>query len=128
MSNKNSFHDSWEIQKDASSLGFDWTSISGVVEKVKEEIAEVEEALTRNDLEHAREELGDLFFATVNLARFLGAHPNDAIAEANRKFSRRFSLVCAKAEDRNLDMSRCSLPELDAIWDEVKRVESETKK
>jgi uncharacterized protein YabN with tetrapyrrole methylase and pyrophosphatase domain len=121
-------HKSWEVQNEASALGFDWSNISDVIKKVKEEIEEIEEALGRQDTKHAAEELGDLFFASVNLARFLDVHPSDVMHAANTKFSRRFSQVKAIVDARNLDMRRCSLKDLDAIWDEVKRREHGEKK
>ena len=127
MKQGNSFNSSWEIQNEASALGFDWPDIGGVLEKVKEEIGEIEEALALNDQDHAREELGDLFFAAVNLARFLNVHPNESMRDANEKFQRRFTSVKEIAAAREIDMSRCELSELDAIWDEVKRVESNRK-
>lgn len=123
MNQNNCFNSSWEIQNKASALGFDWPNIGGVLEKVKEEIGEIEEALERNDDNHAREELGDLFFATVNLARFLDVHPNDAMRSANEKFKRRFASVKKIVSAREIDMSGCELSELDAIWDEVKGTE-----
>ena len=128
MSDANGLDQSWGIQNEASSLGFDWPDISGVIEKVKEEIAEIEDALRDENMENAREELGDLLFATVNLARFLDQHPNDAMVSANQKFLCRFNQVRQIAKSRGLDMKRCSLDQLDAIWDEVKRGEGGEKK
>lgn len=128
MERVNSMHDSWSIQCAASDSGFDWPDISGVLEKVKEEVAEIEKALRENNHEQAREELGDLFFASVNLARFLDAHPCDVMESANEKFLDRFERVQAIVATRNLDMKACTLEELDEIWGEVKQGESPRKK
>ncbi|MFP6615658.1 MAG: MazG nucleotide pyrophosphohydrolase domain-containing protein [Candidatus Hydrogenedentota bacterium] len=128
MEPPNSMNESWKIQNEVSALGFDWPDIKGVLIKVREEVAEIEEALLKNDKTHAREELGDLFFATVNLARFLDVHPCDAMQSANEKFRRRFASVEEIISTRNIDMESCSLEELDAVWDEVKRAESDGKK
>lgn len=128
MTESNRLDESWRMQADASAQGFDWDSIDGVLDKVNEEIAEIREALHRDDVRHACEELGDLFFAAVNLARFLEVHPSDALHGANEKFQRRFFSVTAIAEARNIDLRKSSLSELDAIWDEVKRAESDAKK
>lgn len=128
MERLNGMHESWEMQNEASALGFDWPDISGVLDKVKEEITEIEDALRKGDATHAREELGDLFFATVNLARFLDEHPCDAMHAANEKFRRRFMRVREIVVVRNMEMERCSLEELDAIWNEIKRAESGEKK
>jgi nucleoside triphosphate diphosphatase len=128
MEHGNSFNTSWNIQHEASALGFDWPHIGEVLDKVKEEVSEVEEAVARGDFDHAREELGDLFFAVVNLARFLKIHPNEAMDDSNIKFNRRFDSVKAIVAARGIDMGDCELSELDSIWDEVKGAENQMKK
>jgi uncharacterized protein YabN with tetrapyrrole methylase and pyrophosphatase domain len=128
MSDTNSLDDSWEIQRKASATGFDWPEITGVLDKVREELTEIEDALRDGDITHAQEELGDLLFATVNLARFLDIHPRDALNDANVKFQKRFDQVCAIARERKIDMKVTNLDALDEIWDEVKGAESKEKK
>jgi len=110
----------WTMQVKASEVGFDWPEIGGVLDKVHEELGEVVEALDEADIEHAQRELGDLFFASVNLARFLGIHPVRALEEANRRFANRFAMVKSVAAEQALDLRSCTLGELDAIWNSVK--------
>lgn len=85
-----------KIQKKVSQRGFDWSEIQGVLEKVREELNEVEEEIEQRDAERLRHEIGDLLFAAVNLARHLEVNPEQALNQANRRFSERYSLV---AED-----------------------------
>ena len=85
-----------KIQKKVSQRGFDWSEIQGVLDKVREELNEVEEEIEQRDDERLRHEVGDLLFAAVNLARHLEVNPEQALNQANRRFSERYSLV---AED-----------------------------
>jgi len=114
--------DSWSIQSDASALGFDWPDISGVFDKVREELGEIVSAWNEQDSEQARRELGDLLFATVNLARFLEADPNVELHRANERFNRRFALLKEEVQQQGLVMRDCTLEELDRIWERVKKV------
>ena len=113
---------SWEIQEAASALGFDWPDISGVFAKVHEELGEIEQAWNAGDREHARRELGDLLFATVNLARFLDADPNHELERANERFTRRFDLLQEQIKHDGLILEQSSLAELDVIWERVKKM------
>ena len=113
--------ESWAIQEAASKRGFDWPDISGVFAKVREEIQEIEAALEAGDAEHACRELGDVLFATVNLARFLHANPAAELERANGRFNQRFALLSAELDREGLKMEACTLAELDAVWDRVKR-------
>jgi uncharacterized protein YabN with tetrapyrrole methylase and pyrophosphatase domain len=125
MQEANSLNRAWDVQQAASAVGFDWPEISGALAKVREEVAEVEEALASGDIDHAREELGDLVFALVNVARFLEHHPNVALHQATNKFEARFAQVKAIVEDEGKAIAHCSLAELDAVWDRVKAGNSE---
>jgi MazG family protein len=107
------------IQERAAKVGFDWTTASGPLEKVREEIAEVE----KSESAAHYEELGDLLFACVNLARHLGADPEDALKSANRKFVRRFRKVADELRKQGKDIGKTDLAEMDAIWDGIKKDE-----
>jgi MazG family protein len=108
----------YRLQERAAGVGFDWPDAAGPMDKVKEEIAEVEQEHTKGV--RLEEELGDLLFAVVNLARKLGLEPNRALERANAKFTRRFEAVEQLAGERGLDVGRASLEELDGLWEEVK--------
>lgn len=114
-----------KVQKKAADVGFDWTDVSFAVDKVKEETAELIEAynLVEGDLVTVTEELGDLLFSVVNVARFLKVDPEEALRMTTDKFIRRFSHV----EDRSLacgkPMEDMSLEEMDKLWDEAKELE-----
>ena len=108
------------IQSDASALGFDWPGVSGVLDKVREEVAEIEEAARAGDLEHARCELGDLLFATVNLARFLDGDPGEELHKANLRFVERFDMLKEEIAHEGRAIADCTLAELDVVWERVK--------
>ena len=118
----------YRLQEDAAHVGFDWPDAQGPLEKVKEEIAELDQegrdgGWGMRDV--LMDELGDLLFAVVNLSRKLGVDPDRALQQANAKFSRRFEQVQRLAQDRGLELGRASLAELDMLWDEVKRTEND---
>ena len=109
------------IQERVATVGFDWPSAHGAFAKVGEELEEVRQALAAEPSPALEEELGDLLFAVVNLARLSGAHAMRALAAANRKFTDRFEQLERLARARGLVLGDASLEELDALWDEVKR-------
>lgn len=111
----------YRVQSAAAGVGFDWDDWTGALDKVREETAEVAEALRAGDAAHAEEEVGDLLFAVVNAARLGGVHPVPALLRANAKFAARFQAVEALARQRSLPLPGTPLAELDALWDEVKR-------
>ncbi len=114
-----------KVQGRAASAGFDWEGVEGALAKVDEELAELQEALEGGAGKAAqREELGDLLFAAVNLARKLDVDPEAALREAAAKFRRRFRAVEELAHQRGDDLSELGLEGLDRLWDEVKATEA----
>ena len=111
------------IQERVATVGFDWPSAQGAFEKVAEELEEVREALGQEPSPALEEELGDLLFAVVNLARLSGSHAMQALQSANRKFITRFELLEQLAAARGVVLGEATLEELDRLWDEVKRIE-----
>jgi MazG family protein len=112
-----------KVQKRAARVGFDWQKAHDVVEKIREEVVEVEAELLAENDEKLEEEIGDLFFAVVNLARKAKIDSELALQQATNKFTTRFQQVEATMRERGLSMEKSSLEELDAIWDEVKAAE-----
>lgn len=112
-----------KLQAKAAKVGFDWDDIGPVWEKCREEFSELEEAVGEGRAEHIEEEMGDLFFAAVNLARFLKVNPELALLGTNRKFTRRFHFVEQCVRDAGGDWKKFSLDELDKFWEEAKRRE-----
>ena len=110
----------FRLQERAASVGFDWPDTAGPIRKVHEELAEVEGELLSGDADALADEIGDLFFAVVNLARKAGIQPGDALARANRKFRSRFAAIEELAAERDIDISTAGLEALDALWDEAK--------
>ena len=104
-------------QARAAHVGFDWPSVSGVTAKVHEEIAELESAQTP---ERLQAEMGDLLFAVVNWARWLGVEPESALREANARFRRRFEWIEARVAVREGKMSAMTLEELNELWEAAK--------
>jgi len=107
-----------KMQERVKRVGFDWADISGVVAKVAEEIGEVNSAAGMKDHEH---EIGDLIFAVVNWARWLGVDAESALRVANQRFERRFRVVEDIAEQSNSVLSSLDLEVLDEMWEEAKR-------
>lgn len=110
----------YAVQRKAAKVGFDWPDVDGALPKIAEEAAEVREAAARGDADHLHEEIGDLLFAVVNVARHLGIEPESSLRAATLKFRRRFEGVERLATERGIDLHTAGLPVLDALWDEVK--------
>ena len=118
-----------KLQSKAAGVGFDWPDVDGAIPKISEELAEVQDARLRGDAEHVREEVGDLLFAVVNVARHLKIDPESALRAAAHKFRSRFEALELLAVERNIDLhagpdrtgERPSLATLDALWNEVKQ-------
>jgi ATP diphosphatase len=112
-----------KLQEKASRVGFDWNDPKAVLDKIREETEEVAQAMSAGDTAHATEEVGDLLFVVVNLARHLGADPERALRETNLKFERRFSFIERALAAQGKTPEQSSLAEMDALWDEAKQAE-----
>lgn len=112
-----------KLQKRAAQVGFDWPEALPVLDKVREELDEVLEAMSENDAPAIEEELGDLLFVVVNLARHLKTDPETALRAANTKFERRFRFIEQALRDAGRPIENCGLEELDALWGEAKKAE-----
>lgn len=108
------------VQRKAAKLGFDWPDVRGALPKIAEEAAELTEAAESGDELHVHEELGDLLFAVVNVARHLKVEPEAALRAATQKFRTRFEGVEQLARDRGIDLHTAELAALDSLWDEIK--------
>jgi tetrapyrrole methylase family protein/MazG family protein len=108
----------WKLQKKAAKAGFDWPNIDGVTEKVREELAEVLEAV--NDVNNVEEELGDLLFSVVNLCRYLKVEPSAALHRTNSKFIKRFQYLEKKMKETGQEMKPENLAAMDQYWNEAK--------
>lgn len=110
-----------KLQKKAARVGFDWPDAKPVFDKIREETAELEEAVQSGDKAHIAEEIGDLFFSVVNLARKLGIESESALAAANDKFMDRFHAMEKRLREQGRELGRLSLAEMDEAWDAVKK-------
>lgn len=112
-----------KLQKRAAQVGFDWPAALPVVDKVREELDEVLEAMSEDDPQAIAEEIGDLLFVVTNLARHLKVDPESSLRAANGKFERRFRYIEQALREAGRAMEDCSLEELDALWGEAKKLE-----
>ncbi|UUY08131.1 nucleoside triphosphate pyrophosphohydrolase [Pseudomonas sp. J452] len=112
-----------KLQKRAAQVGFDWPEALPVVDKVREELDEVLEAMSENDPQAIAEEIGDLLFVVTNLARHLKVDPETALRSANGKFERRFRFIEQTLRAAGQPIENCSLEQLDALWGEAKKQE-----
>ena len=112
-----------ELQRKASTVGFDWNDPRAVLSKIREEADEIEAALDLNDADELAEETGDLLFALVNLARHVGADPESALRGTNAKFERRFRRVEALLAAAGKRPEHATLDEMERLWDQAKREE-----
>ena len=112
------------LQRKASSVGFDWNDPRAVLRKIREEADEIESALDRGDSNELAEEAGDLLFAAVNLARHVGADPELVLRGTNAKFERRFGYIESALESQGRSLEGASLDEMDGLWNEAKTAES----
>lgn len=109
-----------KVQQKAAKAGFDWSSSDGALQKLHEEINELENALSEKDKAHIDEEFGDVLFSCVNVSRFIGADSEEALTGATDKFIGRYLIVEKLAQERGIDMKNSSIDVLDSLWDEAK--------
>lgn len=114
-----------KLQKRAAAVGFDWHDIQGVWDKLNEEIAELRTACDQQEHEKIREEVGDLLFTCVNLARHLGVESETALRHSSNKFEQRFRRMEKLAREKGLSIDHMNDAELDELWNQVKNEISE---
>jgi len=116
----------YHLQKKAAKVGFDWPSVEGAWEKVKEELKEFEEELAvNNDQQFIMKEFGDLLFAFVNVGRHYKIEPEEALSSTNVKFFDRFRYIEKMAHERHQELQNMSLEEMDYYWNEAKKLDKE---
>lgn len=115
---------SYKIQEKAADIGFDWKEIQGPLDKVIEEYDEIIDAIGKHVKDHIEEEVGDLFFAAVNLARFLQVNPEVALNKANNKFIDRFEKMENQSNKTGKDLEKMPLDEMDLLWNLIKEDEN----
>ncbi|MEE0930648.1 MAG: nucleoside triphosphate pyrophosphohydrolase [Acutalibacteraceae bacterium] len=114
---------SQKLQQKAAKVGFDWDSVEGAMSKLNEELDELRDAIKENDNIHIEEELGDVLFSTVNIARFVHTDSEKALYNACEKFIRRFSKMEELANEKNIKMDKVALDVLDELWEQAKQME-----
>lgn len=113
-----------EITATVAKIGFDWPNVQGVIDKIHEELNEVQhEISTQGSPERLQDEVGDLLFAVCNLARHLNVDPQHALQGTNNKFIQRFNYIEKQVSLKNKQLTECSLTELDLLWDQAKAQE-----
>ena len=113
----------FRVQEKAANVGFDWETASQVWDKVKEECAEVEEAVNNKQSRDIESEFGDLLFAVINAARLYGINPENALERTNRKFISRFNYIESKTKQQGQNLRDMPLEEMDRYWNEAKTQE-----
>ncbi|SEQ16525.1 XTP/dITP diphosphohydrolase [Hyunsoonleella jejuensis] len=110
------------IQEKVAGVGFDWEEPEQVWEKVQEELNELNDEIKTGNPENIESEFGDVLFSMVNYARFLNINPENALERTNKKFSRRFQYLEAKAKALNKPLKDMTLAEMDVFWEQAKRL------
>jgi MazG family protein len=116
----------FQLTRRAARIGFDWDDAEGIFEKMREESAELRHALETKDQPRIEEEIGDLVFAAVNLARFVQVDPEIALKKANAKFASRFRAMERLARENGCELAEIPRPEMEALWETAKRNEKVT--
>jgi len=107
----------------ASRVGFDWQVIDQVIDKLKEELSELRQAIKQGNREEMEHEVGDLLFAAANISRFLDINPEIALQKINKAFISRFNYIEKKLAERGKSLENSTLDEMDALWEEAKKIE-----
>ena len=113
-----------KVTKKAAKVGFDWENAGQIFAKIDEEIAELKSAIEQNDKQNIDEEIGDLLFAVVNLARKLGVEPETALKKTNRKFRTRFKFIENDLKSQGRSVEESDLAEMDALWNKSKTAQT----
>ena len=113
--------EAFQIGLRVSQIGFDWAKPLDALQKIKEEISELEGALKKNERDEVFKEVGDLFFAMSNVSRLLGINPEIALREANKKFTKRFRFIEEKLQEEGKKFRQVTLEKMDEIWEDAKR-------
>ena len=113
-----------KITKRAAKVGFDWQDRQQIFDKLSEEVDELKHAIDDSDAARIDEEIGDLLFVVVNLARHLDIEPETALKKTNRKFRRRFRFIEDRLSANGQDLSESTLEEMDELWDQAKTAEA----
>ncbi len=113
----------FKVQEKAARVGFDWDDVKGAFDKVYEELEELKEVYNTGNSDKIREEMGDLIFACVNVARFLEVEPELAVNDAVKKFIRRFDFVETEAAKSDKNLQEMNLQEMDILWEQSKNQE-----
>lgn len=109
-----------KVTKKAAKVGFDWENKEQIFEKISEEVTELQEAIGKQDKDHVEEEIGDLLFAVMNLARHLDVEPETALKRTNRKFRQRFRFIEAALKAEGKSPEDATLAEMDSLWNKSK--------
>jgi len=120
-SNQPAMNRAYQLQKKASSVGFDWDDLSAVVAKLDEEILELKDEIKPNNQQRIGEELGDVLFSCINLARHLEINPESSLRQTNKRFYERFNYIEQHLKGQGLRVETCSLAELDELWNRAKK-------
>jgi tetrapyrrole methylase family protein/MazG family protein len=112
-----------KVTKEAAKAGFDWENVDGVIEKIEEELNELRQALSSENRERIRDEMGDILLSFVNLGRFAGVDSEEALRYSTQKFMKRFKYMENRFREQGRSLSGASLDEMDVFWNEAKKIE-----
>ena len=119
MKSKNLIEESIKLQLEAKAIGLDWIELDKIIDKIREETDELDEAIESKDREHVIEEFGDLFFSIISLSRHLNINMDDLINSANQKFKDRLSKINVEMKKRNIEYAEPT--EMIEIWKSIKK-------